>query len=63
MSDKKLYISGDTSKCKGINCAIKSECFRFVAISTSERQSWSTFEYDESKKSCIAHIAIEHTGN
>ena len=41
----------DISKCTGVDCPIKKECYRYTATS-SILQSWAYFKYDKIKKEC-----------
>ena len=47
----------DISKCSGIDCPDKYDCYRFMAIA-SEMQYYSTFEFNKKTKLCKGFYPI-----
>lgn len=53
----------DITKCKGTNCPLKKDCYRFIANS-SERQSWFfNVPYDFKNKKCEYFYKINNKTN
>jgi hypothetical protein len=42
----------DISKCNGNNCPIKEKCHRYT-ITSSFRQYWTNFEFNNVTQSCV----------
>ena len=40
-------------KCRGVNCPIRDQCFRYVAPKDSGYQDWGNFVYDDVLEKCV----------
>jgi hypothetical protein len=49
----------DISKCKGIDCPLMYQCYRYMAPADKYRQTYADFKYDRTTNKCDSFYPIE----